>query len=129
MTREIYPIFQNQEDPTPGGPALLRSRDKKIVFLSATRTPFGEVNGSLADMSPIDLGVHAARAAIVAAGLEGREDVIGSSIFGNAMHTSIDSHYGGRHVGLRAGLSCFSSGLTVNRICFSGGEAIIQAED
>ncbi|UCF79072.1 MAG: thiolase family protein, partial [Candidatus Eiseniibacteriota bacterium] len=38
-----------------------------------------------------------------------------------------DSHYGGRHVGLRAGLSHFSKGLTVNRICWSGGEAITIA--
>jgi len=29
-------------------------------------------------------------------------------------------------VGLRAGLSYFAPGLTVNRICFSGGEAVIQ---
>jgi len=111
----------------PGGPAILRNQKKKLVFLSATRTPFGEVGGSLRELSPIDLGVHAARAAIIQAGLEGREEVIDAAIFGNAMHTSIDSHYGARHVGLRAGLSCFSTGLTVNRICFSGGEAIIQA--
>jgi acetyl-CoA acyltransferase 2 len=105
----------------------MRDRKRKLVFLSATRTPFGDVNGSLKELSPIDLAVHAARAAIVQAGLEGREEVIDAAIFGNAMHTSIDSHYGARHVGLRSGLSRFSTGLTVNRICFSGGEAVIQA--
>ncbi|RKY89952.1 acetyl-CoA C-acyltransferase [candidate division KSB1 bacterium] len=105
----------------------MKGKKKKIVFLSATRTPFGEVGGGLKDLSPIDLGYYAARAAIEKAGMEDMTDLIDQSIFGNAQHTSIDSHYGGRHVGLRAGLSYFSSGLTVNRICFSGGEAIIQA--
>jgi len=100
---------------------------KKIVFLSATRTPFGEVNGSLKSFTPIELGTLAARSAIEKAGLKGREHLIDESIFGNAQHTSIDSHYGGRHVALRAGLPYDKPGLTVNRICFSGGEAIIQA--
>lgn len=127
MKKDSQSIFRVPEHPSPGGPAIMRDQKKKLVFLSATRTPFGEVNGSLKLLSPIDLAVHAARAAIVQAGLEGREEVIEASIFGNAMHTSIDSHYGARHVGLRAGLSHFSTGLTVNRICFSGGEAVIQA--
>lgn len=127
MNRDTEAIYQVPERPSPGGPAIMREQKKKVVFLSATRTPFGEVGGSLRDLSPIDLGVHAARAAIVQAGLAGREEGIEAAIFGNAQHTSIDSHYGARHVGLRAGLSCFSTGLTVNRICFSGGEAVIQA--
>lgn len=110
-----------------GGPAFMRKMKKKIVFLSATRTPFGEVNGSLKTFTPIELGALAARAAIEKAGLKGREYLISESIFGNAQHTSIDSHYGGRHVALRAGLPYDKPGLTVNRICFSGGEAIIQA--
>lgn len=119
-------IFSTENGLTPGGPAIMKDLNRKIVFLSATRTPFCDVGGSFKDLSPIDLAVLAARSAILQAGLEGREEVVDASIFGNAMHTSIDSHYGGRHVGLRSGLSKFSTGLTVNRICFSGGEAIIQ---
>lgn len=103
-----------------------REKSKRIVFLSGTRTPFGSVGGSLKDFSPIDLGAIAARAAIEQAGLAGRTDVIDAAIFGNGMHTSIDSHYGARHVALKAGLSQFSTALTVNRICWSGGEAIVQ---
>ena len=110
-----------------GGPALMKKTKKKVVFLSATRTPFGAVNGSLKSFTPIELGSLAARGAIEKAGLKGSEHLINESIFGNAQHTSIDSHYGGRHVGLRAGLPYDKPGLTVNRICFSGGEAVIQA--
>lgn len=107
------------------GPAVLRDKTKRIVFLSGTRTPFGRVGGSLSSFSPIDIGVIAARAAIDQAGLIDRVKVIDAAIFGNGMHTSIDAHYGARHVALKAGLSHFSTALTVNRICWSGGEAIV----
>src|SRR3990172_3776131 len=100
---------------------------RRVVFLSATRTPFGSVGGAFRDFTGIDLAVHAARAAIEQAGLTDRRDLIDAAIFGNALHTSIDSHYGARHVGLKAGLSCFSTALTVNRICWSGAEAIVAA--
>ena len=106
--------------------APLKDKNKKIVFLSGTRTPFCPAGGSLKDYSPIDLGAHAARAAIEQARLTDRIDVIDAAIFGNGMHTSIDSHYGARHVALKACLSSFSTALTVNRICWSGGEAIVQ---
>ncbi len=120
-------IFWMPKEVNGGGPELMKKMKKKIVFVSATRTPFGEVNGTLKTFTPIELGVLAARAAIEKAGLKGREHLIDESIFGNAQHTSIDSHYGGRHVALRAGLPYDKPGLTVNRICFSGGEAVIQA--
>ncbi|HAL55591.1 MAG TPA: acetyl-CoA C-acyltransferase [Bacteroidetes bacterium] len=118
-------IFRVPEKIHPTGPAVLRDRTKRIVFLSGTRTPFGRVGGSLSRFSPIDLGAKAARAAIEQAGLTDGVNVIDAAIFGNGMHTSIDAHYGARHVGLKAGLSHFSTALTVNRICWSGGEAIV----
>ena len=120
-------IYQTPRRVLPGGPSLMKEPGRKIVFLAATRTPFGEVGGALRDLSPIDLGVEAARGAIRQAGLAERTEVIDQAIFGNAMHTSIDSHYGARHVALRAGLSPASRGLTVNRICWSGAEAITLA--
>lgn len=120
-------IFKVPKKIPQGSVGIMKDQKKKIVVLAATRTPFGAVGGGLKDMNPIDLGAHAARAAITQAGMDDMKDQINESIFGNAMHTSIDSHYGARHVGLRAGLSYFAPGLTVNRICWSGGEAIQQA--
>lgn len=119
--KEIYRVPQAMNG---SGPWIQKDKNRKIVFLSATRTPFGRVGGCLKDFSPIDLGVLAAKAAIEQAGLSHRPEVIDAAIFGNAMHTSIDSHYGARHVALKAGLSNFSTALTVNRICWSGGEAV-----
>ena len=117
-------LFQTPDERFMKGPAILPDKTKKIVFLSGKRTPFGRVGGSLKEFTPIDLGAVAARAAIDEAGLKDRADVIDSAIFGNGMHTSIDSHYGARHVALKAGMSNFSTALTVNRICWSGGEAV-----
>lgn len=119
-------IFNIPENIPGGGVALMREKKKKIVFLSGIRTPFGAVGGDFKDVPPIELGAYAARAAIEKAGLKGREEVIDEAVFGNAQHTSIDSHYGARHVALRSGCSFYTPGLTVNRICFSGGEAVIQ---
>ena len=120
--KEIYRV---PSSVTQTGPAILKDRNKRVVLLSGTRTPFGRVGGGLKDFSPIDLGAIAARAAIEQAGLADRTEVIDAAIFGNGMHASIDSHYGARHVALKAGLSYFSTALTVNRICWSGGEAIV----
>ncbi|MEE8377328.1 MAG: acetyl-CoA C-acyltransferase [Candidatus Aminicenantaceae bacterium] len=119
-------IFNVPKNIPGGGVALMREKKKKIVFLSGARTAFGAVGGDFKDVPPIELGAYAARAAIEKAGLKGREEVIDEAIFGNAQHTSIDSHYGARHVALRSGCSHYTPGLTVNRICFSGGEAVIQ---
>lgn len=124
MNKEIFRLPKKKEIESP---AIVKDKNKKIVFLSATRTPFGTVGGSLKDFSPTDLGAIATRAAIEQANLFERRELIDTAIFGNGMHTSIDSHYGARHVALKAGLSNFSTALTVNRICWSGGEAIAQA--
>ena len=126
MRKRTDKTIYQLRDVGPAAPQFTREKDKRIVFLSATRTPFGTVGGSLKDFTPIDLGAIAARAAIEQAGFADRTGVIDAAIFGNGMHTSIDSHYGARHVALKAGLSPFSTALTVNRICWSGGEAIVQ---
>ena len=42
----------------------------EIVILDGARTPMAEYNGAFADVSAIDLGVHAARAALERSGTE-----------------------------------------------------------
>src|SRR5436853_3176497 len=96
-----------------------------LVFLSARRTPFGTYGGSLKDQSATDLGVHAAKAAIAQAGVK-PEDV-DNVVFGNVLQTSADAIYLARHVGLRAGLPQHVPALTVNRLCGSGFQAVVDA--
>ena len=96
-----------------------------IVILDGARTPLAEYNGVFSDISAIDLAVHASREALRRSGTEPGE--IEHVIFGNALQTSGDAIYGARHVALKSGIPKEVPALTVNRLCGSGFEAIVQA--
>jgi acetyl-CoA acetyltransferase family protein len=98
--------------------------NREVVFLSARRTPFGTFGGTLKNHSATDLGVLAAQAALSDSGLEPAD--IDHVVFGNALQTSPDAIYLARHVGLRVGLPVEKPAVTVNRICGSGFEAIVE---
>jgi acetyl-CoA acetyltransferase family protein len=97
----------------------------ELVFLAAKRTPFGTYGGALKDVSATDLGIHAAKAALKQSGVK-PEDV-DNVVFGNVMQTSPDAIYLARHVGLKAGLPQAVPALTVNRLCGSGFQAVVDA--
>jgi len=99
--------------------------DREIVILDGARTPMAEYNGAFADVTAIDLGAHAAAEAMKRSGVSPSE--IDHVIFGNALQTSGDAIYGARHVGLKAGVPKEVPALTVNRLCGSGFESIVQA--
>ncbi len=96
-----------------------------IAIVSGARTPFGRYCGKLKDFTAQELGAIAGRGAIERAGLEPQE--FDHAVFGNAQQTSGDALYGARHVGLRAGLPIETPALTVNRLCGSGMQAIVNA--
>ena len=96
-----------------------------IVFLSAARTGFGAFGGALKALSATDLGVIASTAAIERSGLDA--GAIDHVVMGNAQQTSADAIYLARHVGLRSGCRIETPALTVNRLCGSGFEAVVQA--
>ena len=100
------------------------SLSSEIVILEGARTPMAEYNGSFSDVSAIDLGVVAAREALARSATDPAE--VDHVIFGNALQTSGDAIYGARHVGLKAGIPKEVPALTVNRLCGSGFESIIQ---
>src|SRR5690349_22410487 len=95
-----------------------------VVFLSGVRTGFGTFGGTLKDLSAIELGAVAGKHALDRSGVPASE--IGHSVFGNALQTSADAIYCARHVGLKAGLPIEVPAVTVNRLCGSGFESIIQ---
>ncbi len=96
-----------------------------LVFLAGKRTPFGANGGSLKDVTPTDLAVHSSKAALAQSGISA--DEIQHIIFGNVMHTSHDSIYMPRHVGLKTGVPIEVPALGVNRLCGSGFEAVVNA--
>ena len=95
-----------------------------VVFLSGVRTGFGTFGGSLRSISAIDLGVVAARGALERSGV--RPEDIDHVVFGNVLQTSADAIYMARHIGLKSGVPVPAPALTVNRLCGSGFEAIVQ---
>ena len=97
---------------------------RDVVVLSGKRTGFGTFGGTLKDFTATDLGVFSSKAAIEAAGLTPEQ--IDHTFFGNALQTSSDSIYLARHVALRSGVPQERPALTVNRLCGSGFEAIVQ---
>ena len=97
---------------------------KDILIVDGARTPMAEYNGHFSDISAIDLGVIAAKEALSRSGFSGEE--IDHVIVGNALQTSGDAIYGARHVGLKAGVPKQVPALTVNRLCGSGFESIVQ---
>ena len=96
-----------------------------IAIVSGARTPFGRYCGKLKDFTAQELGAIAGKGAIERAGLEPQE--FDHAVFGNAQQTSGDALYGARHVGLLAGLPIETPALTVNRLCGSGLQAIVNA--
>ncbi len=100
---------------------------KEIWIVAAKRTPFGALSGGLKDVSAIDLAVHASKAAIAQSGVQPKD--FDHVILGNVQQTSPDAIYGARHVGLKAGLPIETPALTVNRLCGSGFQAVVNAAE
>jgi len=96
-----------------------------VVIVAGMRTPMARYTGSFSEVSAIDLGAHAGKAAIQKSGVPAEE--FDHVVFGNVLQTSADAIYGARHVGLKAGLKIETPAVTVNRLCGSGIEAIMQA--
>jgi len=83
----------------------------------------GRPGGAFKNLSAIELGAHAARAALARAEIEPR--AIDHVIFGNAIQSAPEMIYGARHVGLKSGVPLEVPALTVNRLCGSGIQSII----
>jgi acetyl-CoA C-acetyltransferase len=96
-------------------------------LLGGARTPFVDYRGALAEISPIDLGIKAARAAIERIGVKAAD--IGHTIAGSMAQASFDAYVTPRHIGLYAGAPIEAPAHLVQRICGTGIEVIAQAAD
>jgi acetyl-CoA acyltransferase 2 len=96
-----------------------------VFIIGGARTPMTQYVGALKDVSAIDLGASAARVALERTGVE--PAWVDHVVFGNVQQSSVDAHYGARHVGLKAGVPIHVPALTVNRLCGSGIQAAVSA--
>lgn len=96
-----------------------------VVVLSALRTPVGRVGGVLSEVRPDDLAALVVDAAVARAGID--RSTIGEVVLGCANQAGEDNRNVARMAGLLAGLPVEVPGVTVNRLCGSGMEAIASA--
>jgi acetyl-CoA acetyltransferase family protein len=97
----------------------------EIAIVSGARTPMGRYCGKLRDFTAMELAAVAGQEAIRRSGVEPKE--FDHAVFGNAQQTSGDALYGARHVALKAGLPIETPALTVNRLCGSGLQSLVNA--
>ncbi|THA23559.1 thiolase family protein [Streptomyces sp. RKND-216] len=105
---------------------MTNDRLRDVFVVDAVRTPVGKYGGALADVRPDDLAAHVVRALVDRTPHldPARLDDV---VFGNANGAGEENRNVGRMAVLLAGLPLSVPGSTVNRLCASGLEAVVQA--
>jgi acetyl-CoA acetyltransferase family protein len=96
----------------------------EVFIVGGARTPMTDYVGPLKDISALELGAIAARAAFARTGV--KPEWIDHAVVGNVLQTSADAIYGARHVALKSGVPVDVPALTVNRLCGSGIQAAVS---
>jgi 3-oxoadipyl-CoA thiolase len=97
----------------------------EVVVVEALRTPIGRFQGALAEVRPDDLAAHVLREALARHQLDpGHVDEV---VLGCANQAGEDNRNVARMAALLAGFPVQVPGVTVNRLCASGLEAVNQA--
>src|SRR5262244_298988 len=99
----------------------------EVWLLDGVRTPFADYNGALAQVSPTDLGIKAAREAFARSGVSPQD--VGAVITGSMAQASFDTYCLPRHVGLYSGVPIEVPAHMVQRVCGTGIEVLMQAAD
>jgi 3-oxoadipyl-CoA thiolase len=97
----------------------------EAYVIDALRTPIGRYGGALANSRPDDLAAHVIRVAVERNGLDGGE--LADVYMGCTNQAGEDNRNVARMASLLAGLPVEVPGVTVNRLCASGLEAVNQA--
>ena len=103
----------------------MASLTRGVFIVGAKRTPFGTFGGKLADKTCVDLQEVAAKAALQSANVA--PELVDSVIIGNVLSSSSnDAPYISRHVLLRCGIPIPVPALTINRLCGSGFQSVVN---
>jgi len=105
--------------------AGLYSAFEEVCLVDALRTPWVDLGGALAQVSPIDLGIAVARGLFARTGIAPGE--VDSVIAGSMAQASFDAYFLPRHIGLYSGVPQAVPALAVQRICGTGFEILRQA--
>ncbi|MEB3195847.1 MAG: thiolase family protein [Candidatus Sericytochromatia bacterium] len=98
---------------------------RALYLVDGARTPFGTYMGELRHLSAADLAIAATREALSRARVA--PDAFDAVVLGNVMQAERESYYLAKYVGLQVGMAETITGLTVNRLCGSGMQAVVSA--
>lgn len=98
-----------------------------IFLVNGARTPLGKYCGTLSQISPTDLGIVAAKAAMQKSGIAPTD--VDQLMVANIGQSSADSYFLPRHIGLFSGLPFGIPAIMLQRICGSGFETIISGAE
>src|SRR6266566_501395 len=120
-----YAEESNGRVSAASGGKSMANDGREVMVLSGVRTPISKYGGSLKDSPPTDLAALVTREAVGRAGIEPAQ--VGHVVFGNVIHTDARDMYLGRVAAVNGGLPVETPGLTLNRLCGSGLQAIVSA--
>ncbi|WP_448586507.1 acetyl-CoA C-acyltransferase [Thermaurantiacus sp.] len=101
-------------------------RADDIVIIAAKRTPMGGFQGDFRDLRAPELGAAAIRAAVADAGLAA--DAVDEVVMGCVLPAG-QGQAPARQAALAAGLAEGTPAVTINKMCGSGMQALVQAHD
>ena len=97
--------------------------NKKIVIVSAARTPIGSFMGALSSVTAPQLGATAIKGALNKINLD--VNLVDEVIMGNVVQAGV-GQAPARQAALLAGLPNSVTASTVNKVCASGMKAVMQ---
>ncbi len=100
-------------------------KGNEVVVLDGVRTGIGDYGGSLKSFSACELGAIAVRGVLDKTGVD--PATVGHCVIGNVLHSDKRDMYISRYAALEGGLPIETPALTVNRLCGSGLQAIVNA--
>ena len=95
---------------------------KKVVILSAKRTPIGSFGGQFSNISATKLGAKAIEGAVAASGID--KNSVGEVFMGNVVSAGL-GQAPARQAALFSGLNNNVPCTTINKVCASGMKAIM----
>ena len=97
-----------------------------VVIVGMARTPMGAFQGAFSPLSANDLGAVAIKAAVEEAGV--KPDDVQQSVIGCVLPAG-QGQAPARQAAIKAGLSKHCESVTINKMCGSGMQAVIQVHD
>jgi acetyl-CoA C-acetyltransferase len=103
---------------------MAKYQDSDIVIISGVRTPIGKFQGSLSDLSAVQIGAVAVREAVARANVEPAK--IDECIMGNVVSAGLGQNPA-RQAALGGGIPDTVGAMTINKVCGSGLKAVALA--